>query len=210
MLASISPLGERARHNRWSVTVTAYVAASLLAGAALGALVGLAGGMVRGLVLHDEMRSFASGRGALLVVALVCLAGAVADARGRRLLGPSPRRQVNDRWMVEYRGWVYGAGFGAQLGVGLVTIITTAAVDVTWLLAAVVGSPAGGAVVGGAFGLARALPVLALRQAGDIHTLRRYHLAMQARASTAKVATTALLALFGVMAVLAAIGTVAA
>ena len=42
MLSSISPLGERARHNRWAVTVTWYVVAStataLFIGAALGGL----------------------------------------------------------------------------------------------------------------------------------------------------------------------------
>ena len=32
MLTSISPLGERARGNRWTVTVTMYVVASLLGG----------------------------------------------------------------------------------------------------------------------------------------------------------------------------------
>jgi len=45
MLASIHPLGERARHNRWIVTVTAYVVASTLGGATLGAAAGSAGAL---------------------------------------------------------------------------------------------------------------------------------------------------------------------
>ena len=43
MLASISPLGERARRQHYAVTVAAYVAASTLAGALLGGLLGAVG-----------------------------------------------------------------------------------------------------------------------------------------------------------------------
>ena len=57
-----------------------------------------------------------------------------------------------------------------QLGLGVVTIVTTAAVYLTWVAAFVTGSAAWGAVVGAAFGLARALPVLA---AGSLRTPRR-------------------------------------
>ena len=32
---------------------------------------------------------------------------------------PSPGRQVNHRWLDEFRGWVYGLGYGAQLGLVL-------------------------------------------------------------------------------------------
>jgi hypothetical protein len=31
---------------------------------------------------------------------------------------PSWQRQVDERWLTTYRGWVYGAGFGFQLGAG--------------------------------------------------------------------------------------------
>ena len=43
MLTSISPLGERARGNRWSLTVTWLVAGTLVGGASLGAVLGAAG-----------------------------------------------------------------------------------------------------------------------------------------------------------------------
>ena len=39
------------------------------------------------------------------------------DPRGRRL--PSWRRQVNEDWLVGYRPWVVGGGFGLQLGAGV-------------------------------------------------------------------------------------------
>ena len=77
---------------------------------------------------------------------IVCLSAALLDASGRRL--PGVRRQVDDDWLRRYRGWVYGAGFGFQLGIGVVTIVTTAAVYATFALAALTGAVATGSPVG--------------------------------------------------------------
>jgi len=79
----------------------------------------------------------------------------------RRTALPTIRRQVNEEWLYRYRGWVYGAGFGLQLGLGVVTIVTTSAVYATLLVAFLAGSWQAGAVVGATFGLARAATVLA-------------------------------------------------
>ena len=57
-----------------------------------------------------------------------------------------------------YRGWVVGVGFGSQLGFGLVTIVTSATTYAVALLCALSGSPTVGLLVGGTFGLVRALP----------------------------------------------------
>ena len=146
MLSSISPVGEAARQQRWSITVTAYLVASALAGAALGAALGLLGDL--------------AGLDAVGAVGLVVVvaAGLIVDAT----VGPlSVHRQVDERWLSTYRGWVYGAGFGAQLGVGVVTIVPSSVVWVTWAAAAFSGTPARGAAVGLTFGLLRALPLLA-------------------------------------------------
>ncbi|MCU1460308.1 MAG: hypothetical protein JWO37_383, partial [Acidimicrobiales bacterium] len=43
MLASIHPLGERARGSRFAVTATAHVVASAAAGSAFGAILGTIG-----------------------------------------------------------------------------------------------------------------------------------------------------------------------
>ena len=61
-----------------------------------------------------------------------------------RLRVPGPRRQVNERWLDEYRGWVYGLGFGAQLGLGVTTIVTSAATYVALFAALLSGTPAAG------------------------------------------------------------------
>jgi hypothetical protein len=76
------------------------------------------------------------------------------------LRAPGPRRQVNEDWLHRYRGWVYGAGFGLQLGLGVTTIVSTAAVYATGAAAFLAGSAAAGGVVGAAFGLARAATLL--------------------------------------------------
>ena len=154
MLGSITPLGERGRQARWAVTVGAYILGSTAAGAALGALAGLLGDAVLGDL----------GTGPrLAALAAAGLLGALADSGRTALRLPTVRRQVDDAWMREYRGWVYGLGFGLQLGLGVVTIVTSATVYLTFLAAFLTGSPAAGALVGLVFGAARALPVLAVR-----------------------------------------------
>jgi hypothetical protein len=150
MLASIHPLGERARGQSFAVTVTAYTVGSVLGAAALGAALGGLGDVV----LDD-----ASDAARLGAFALVAVAAALVDRYARRI--PSWHRQVNEDWLTQYRGWVYGLGFGLQLGLGVVTIVTTAAVYLTWAGAFLVASPVAGAAVGAAFGLARSIPLLA-------------------------------------------------
>ena len=95
------------------------------------ALLGAAGGLLLGGAPED----------ARLVVLAGALLGAIAlDLRPGA--APGPRRQVNERWLDQYRGWVYGLGYGAQLGVGVSTVVTSAATYVA-LLAAFLAAGAG-------------------------------------------------------------------
>jgi hypothetical protein len=149
MLASISPLGERTRRQSYAVTVTAYVVASTIAGAALGLALGATGAVVVP----------ASRTGAVLLA--LALDRSFPDGRL-----PGPQRQVDERWLTAYRGWVYGAGFGAQLGVGVTTFVTVSAIYVALLGAFLAGSALAGLAVGATFGLARALPVFLT---ADVH-----------------------------------------
>jgi hypothetical protein len=55
---------------------------------------------------------------------------------------------------------VYGVGFGFQLGLGVVTVVTTSAVYLVFAAAALSGSPAAGALIGATFGVVRWLSVL--------------------------------------------------
>ena len=166
MLASIHPLGERARERRWGVTVGAYLFGSTLAAALLGA--GLGG-------LGDVL-PLTPGATAGLVVA----AGALALAADLGALPlPTIHRQVDKDWLDRYRGWVVGLGFGFQLGLGVVTVVNTAAVYLALVLALLSGSVAAGAVVGTTFGLVRALVILVVapvRRPDQLRlALRRMH-----------------------------------
>jgi len=100
-------------------------------------------------------------------------------------------RQVDDGWLPRYRGWVYGAGFGLQLGLGVVTIVTTAAVPAVWLLALLTASPSHGAAVGLAFGLSRGLPVLATAGIDSPGRLWSFQRRFQSGAAAARWATVA-------------------
>jgi sulfite exporter TauE/SafE len=149
MLASIHPLGERARKRRWGVTVSAYVLGSSVAAALLG---GALGGVGRVLSLSPAATAVAA--------AVLCAVGLAFDLHAGGLELPTIHRQVDKDWLDRYRGWVVGVGFGVQLGLGVVTIVNTAAVYVAFGLALLTGSVAGGVVVGATFGLARALVIL--------------------------------------------------
>ena len=85
---------------------------------------------------------------AAILVAALLLAGLPLDSRVAGLRLPTWRRQVDEAWLGRYRGWVYGAGFGVQLGLGVVTIVTSATVYATVLLCALSGSPPVGLALG--------------------------------------------------------------
>jgi hypothetical protein len=176
MLASITPLGERGRRRRWGTTVTAHVTGSALGGAATGALVGTVGWLLLRRVSWE-------GRTALL--AAVLAAGLLLDLAGTV---PGPRRQVDESWLDRYRGWVYGAGFGFQLGAGIVTIVSASAVYVVFGAAIASASPAAGAAIGAVAGLLRGATLLAAARVRTPEQLMRFHVRMRAWREPARVA----------------------
>jgi sulfite exporter TauE/SafE len=160
MLASISPLGERARGHRWALTVSAYAAGSVAAATIAGALLGLLGAAA----LPAATR--------LPALSAAALAAGLADLLWPGHL-PTLHRQVDEGWLDRYRSGVYGFGYGAQLGVGVATVVTTAAVY-AWVVALVAtGSAIGGAAVGLAFGVGRAVPLMAVAGVRTPADLRR-------------------------------------
>jgi sulfite exporter TauE/SafE len=147
MLASITPLGERGRQSTWGVTVTAFLLGATAAGAAVGAGLGTVG----------------VGLGAAFDGREIMLAAATLVAIGLDAFGavPGPRRQVDERWLERYRGWVYGLGFGAQLGVGVTTVVSSAATYLTVIAALLSASAVQGALIVGCFGCVRGVTLLA-------------------------------------------------
>lgn len=190
MLASITPLGERGRGNRWWLTAASYELGSVLGGASAGVAAGAVGMALRDLALGSIVARATLGT-ALVAVALIA---EVAAAAGRSHL-PSLRRQVNKEWLDRYRGWVYGLGFGVQLGTGVVTIVNSAATYAFLGLVVVLASPVIGCVVGLVYGAVRAAPLLMFGTVSDFATLQRAHRRLEQLSLGASRLTTGLLAL---------------
>lgn len=194
MLASITPLGERGRHATWWITVTAFALGSTAAALIAGGLLGAAGS----LLLPDSFG--ADGR--LVVLAGVSALAIALDTLPARV--PGPRRQVDERWLTSYRGWVYGLGFGAQLGLGVSTVVTSAATYLAVVAAFLSGGVGRGALVLGCFGAVRGLSLLAaahVRSPRQLHALHRW--IDRWRTPSARYGV----ALMGVIVVLAALGS---
>lgn len=174
MLTSISPLGERARGNRWWLTVGWLALGAVLGGAAVGAALAALGEALAG--------SSSDGVG-LVVLAGACAVAAAWDLSGRRLPG---RRQVNEDWLVAYRSWVYGAGFGLQLGAGVATVVNTALVPLFMLAALLAGDLAAGLVMGAVFGAARGASLALSSRVRTPDDLRRLHRRLDLHADRAR------------------------
>jgi hypothetical protein len=152
MLSTITPIGEHGRNHRYGGTATWFILGAVLGGATLGTGAALLAAAVGALDLSA---------GAALGIAAVFAAVTIASdlqLGGFRL--PAHIRQVNEGWLGQYRSWVYGGGFGWQIGVGLATYVTTSAVYLMIAMAALTGSPTIAFAVITGFGLVRGLAVL--------------------------------------------------
>jgi hypothetical protein len=145
MLSSITPLGERGRNRNWLVTVSFFTTGAVLAGAFVFGLAGLLGEAVG---LPGQLWWVGVG---LIGIALI------ADLAGVR--PPGPRRQVDENWLGQYRGWVIGLGYGLQLGSGFATIVPAFASWALLLMVAFTGAGSG-LLAGIAFGIGRSLLIL--------------------------------------------------
>lgn len=152
MLSTITPIGERGRHHRYSSSAAWFVLGAVVGGATLGLGAALSAAGVGVLDL--------SGSGALGAAAALAAVTIASDLEVGGFRLPSHSRQVNEGWLNQYRSWVYGTGFGWQIGVGLATYVTTAAVYLMVAMAALTGSPAIAFAIATGFGLVRGLAVL--------------------------------------------------
>ncbi|HUO48694.1 MAG TPA: hypothetical protein VMU09_07670 [Acidimicrobiales bacterium] len=163
MLSTITPMGERTRGRRYAATVRWFVAGGLCLGALMAALAAA----VRAVGASTTWTA-AGALGACVLVA----------ASDLRVLGvglPVHHRQVNERWLDEFRPWVYGAGFGWQLGTGLATYITTGGVYLLIVLGALGADPLTALELGVLFGMARGLAIAAGRGVAGPEALLALH-----------------------------------
>jgi hypothetical protein len=153
MLSTVTPLAERSRGNRYPMTAFWYALGGLLGGATLGAV-------MAGLAAVVGMIDLSPGA----ATAILTIAGLLAAASDARIGGwqvPGSRSQVNELWLNWYRSWVYGLGFGWQIGTGVVTYLMTAGVYLLILAGALTASPVVALAGGLAFGSIRGIAVLA-------------------------------------------------
>lgn len=167
MLSSITPMSERARNQRWGVTASWFVIGAVAGGVSLGVLTAL---LAAGIAALDATAV------ALATVGAGCALIAVSlDLGAFGLAPPYLRRQVNEIWLGTYRGWLYGVGFGWQIGVGITTYIMTAAVFLTIALAALTADPLVAFAIATLFGLIRGLGVLLARKIDSPAQLAAFH-----------------------------------
>ena len=164
MLTSINPIAERGRGHRYSITATWFLLGSLAGGATLGAGIALfaLGIDVTGVPLSSR----------LVLGALGALVAVLLDTGLLGIELPILRRQVNERWLDERRGWFYGVGFGWQIGVGFATYVMTGAVLLVVLLGSLSASATIGLGLGVVFGLVRGVAVLLSANASSQEALR--------------------------------------
>jgi len=164
MLTSINPLSERAKGHRYPVTAAWFLVGALLGGITLGL-----GSALLAIVVNLSDLTDAARLGLVGVFGLLAVLG---DAGALGVEFPIIRRQVNERWLDQYRGWVYGAGFGWQIGVGFATYVMSAAVILTVLIGALGASPLLALGLGVIFGVVRGSAVLLSAQASTQASLR--------------------------------------
>ncbi|HET6937076.1 MAG TPA: hypothetical protein VFI19_00670, partial [Nocardioides sp.] len=164
VLSSLNPVSERARGHRFWATAAWYVVGAVTGGAILGGGCALLAAAVGLLDLSAAWT---------WVVVLVAAAVAVAsDSRGVGFSLPDHPRQVDERWLVTYRRWIYAGGYGLQIGTAFATYIMTAAVYLMVVLAGLGGSVGTAFWVGVGFGAVRGLTLLIAAPARTPERLR--------------------------------------
>ncbi len=180
MLSTITPVTEQARGRRYWATVPWYVLGAIAGGASLGLLAALLAVPVRALDLSTSA--------ALAIVAVLAIVSILSDLRVGGFQLPRHGRQVDRLWLDHYRSWVYGTGFGWQIGVGLATYIVTSAVYLTVAIAALTGSPVAALAIGVAFGTVRGLAIFLGVGATTLEALRSLHRRIQRLEPASRVA----------------------
>jgi hypothetical protein len=171
MLSQITPMAEAGRQQKFGRTAGWFIGGAVLGGAMLGALI--AAGAVA-----------ASGLSRTTAIALVSMLSFVAAAIDARRFGFGPpflTRQVNEEWLSKYRAWIYGGGFGWQIGAGVTTYVMTAAVPLMIVVGALTGNAWAAIAIGTGFGLTRGLAVLMGARLHSPSALIAFHRRFEAR-----------------------------
>jgi hypothetical protein len=113
---------------RQRLALAVFALGTLVASAALGAALGFSG-------------SFIGTRPALIAAAILAFLAALREAGVVRLPVPQSRKQVPERWRYDLPLPVWSAGYGAGLGVGILTFQPVATFWVACAAALALGRP---------------------------------------------------------------------
>lgn len=108
----------------------------------------------------------AGGTVAYIAAAVVAIAAAIAEARGVPIV-PQVRRQLPVAWRRVMPMPLAAAGYGVLLGLGFTTFVLSYGVWALMGVCLALGDPTAGLVVGIAFGVGRALPIVILAPLAD-------------------------------------------
>ena len=136
--------------------ITAAACATFLPGAVVGGLITFGSLAWIGQLLHG-----AGGRLAYVAAAGIAVLAAILEARGTPIV-PQIRRQLPEHWRRVMPMPLAAALYGVLLGLGFTTFVLSFGV---WALAGVslaLGDPSIGLLLGAAFGIGRAIPIVVL------------------------------------------------
>ena len=150
MVETITPVVHGGRV-RWARGVALHVLGATLTAAAFGAALGAIGALL----------GAPWGRAGALAIAGLAAVYAVGELPRLDVAVPQLRRQVPDWWRTYFSPSVAAFLYGAGLGVGFLTFLTHGTFVVVAAAALAIGDPAWGALVVGAFGIARGVTAIA-------------------------------------------------
>lgn len=156
MIETIGPTGHTG-----GLATTLAAAATFAPFAVVGAVATFGAASLAGAALPG-----AAGPLAYAAAAAVALAAAVAEARGVPIV-PQIRRQLPVGWRRRVPMPVAAAGYGVLLGLGFTTFVLSYGVWALVGICVALGNPDAGLIVGIAFGLGRALPIVVLAPIAD-------------------------------------------
>jgi hypothetical protein len=154
MVETIGPVGHTGGRR-----TTIAACATFLPGAVVGGMATFGSLAALGGLLHG-----AGGRAAYITAAGIALVAAAAEARGTPIV-PQIRRQLPEHWRRLMPMPLAAALYGVLLGLGFTTFVLSFGV---WALAGIslaVGESGAGLVIGAAFGIGRAVPIVVLAPA---------------------------------------------
>jgi hypothetical protein len=163
MVTTIDPVVHGGRNRSYALAVALHVLGATLAATAFGALLGAIGALLGG-----PWRVAGPG-----VVAAIAALYALREGVGLPIPVPDRHKQVPEWWRTFYSAPVASLLYGLGLGIGFLTFLTFGTFVAVAAGAVASATPVTGALVCGAFGLARGLSILLAGGAGGADALDR-------------------------------------